>query len=130
MTGMMFVQKDVVTYLHDSSIREPGGIPGTHDLGLLENALARPLNRWNYEANAGLDMFDIAAAYAFSLTKAHAFHDGNKRTAWITAVSFLALNGIEIIPRVSDAIVQIVCLTKNDLSEADFAKCLRHQQKD
>ena len=129
MTGMMFVQKDVVTYLHDSSIREHGGIPGTRDPGLLENALARPLNRWNYKANAGLDMFDIAAAYAFGLTKAHAFHDGNKRTAWITAVSFLALNGIEIIPRLSDAIVQIVCLTKNDLSEADFAKCLRHQQK-
>ncbi len=129
MTGIMFLQNNVVIYLHDSSIREHGGTPGIRDHGPLENTLARPLNRWNYEADAGPDMFDIAAAYAVGLTKAPAFHDGNKRTAWITAVTFLALNSIETIPRVSNAIVQMVRLTKNDLSESVFANWLLRQQK-
>ena len=125
MTGMAFVQKDVVIYLHDSSIKDHGGTPGIRDDGLLDGALARPLNRWNYEGGDGLDVFDVAAAYAFGLTKAHAFHDGNKRTAWITAVTFLALNGIEVIASVSDAIVQIIHLTKGDLTESGFASWLR-----
>ena len=36
---------------------------------------------------------EIAAAYAFGIAKAHAFIDGNKRTAFVTAATFLRLNG-------------------------------------
>ena len=125
MTEMSFVQKDVVIYLHDSSIKAHGGTPGLRDDGLLESALGRPPNRWHYEGDTGLDVFDLAAAYAFGLAKAHAFHDGNKRTAWAAAATFLALNSRTIRPRVSDAIVQIVRLTVGGVTEAEFAEWLR-----
>ncbi len=38
----------------------------------------------------------IAGAMTFYLTQAHAFQDGNKRTAAITGVSFMTLNGWDI----------------------------------
>ena len=125
MTGMNFVQKDVVIYLHDSSIKAHGGTPGIRDGGLLDGALSRPLHRWHYEGTTGIDLFDLAAAYSFGLTKAPAFLDGNKRTAWITAVTFLALHGAGLNPRVSDAIVHMVRLTTGDLAESEFAAWLR-----
>ena len=120
-----FIKKDVVIFLHDGSIKQHGGTPGIRDNGLLEGALARPVNRWNYESNDGVDLFDLAAAYAFGITKAHAFYDGNKRTAWVTAATFLALNNVDVEPSVSEAIVQMVSLTKGSLTESGFAEWLR-----
>ena len=38
----------------------------------------------------------IAGAMPFYLTKAHAFRDGNKRTAVIAATTFLAMNGLSL----------------------------------
>jgi death-on-curing protein len=32
-----------------------------------------------------------------ALCQAHGFLDGNKRTAWVTTLTFLKLNGIEIV---------------------------------
>lgn len=40
------------------------------------------------------DLFDLAAAYVYHIAKAHAFSDGNKRTAYATALTFLAFNGV------------------------------------
>ena len=39
------------------------------------------------------DVFDIAAAYAFYISEAQAFTDGNKRTALVACMDFLLLNG-------------------------------------
>lgn len=36
---------------------------------------------------------DKAAAYLYFLSRNHAFVDGNKRTAYATAYTFLAMNG-------------------------------------
>ena len=40
------------------------------------------------------DVFDIAAAYAFHISEAQAFTDGNKRTALVACTDFLRLNGV------------------------------------
>ena len=40
------------------------------------------------------DLFQLASAYCFGLSKAHAFYDGNKRIAYITVAVFLELNGL------------------------------------
>jgi death-on-curing protein len=39
------------------------------------------------------DLFDVAASYAFHIAEAQAFIDGNKRTAILSAIVFLAENG-------------------------------------
>ena len=46
-------------------------------MALLESAVMRPVNQWNYGQT---DMAALAAAYAFGLARNHAFVDGNKRT--------------------------------------------------
>ena len=68
-------------FLHDQALQDYGGVPGLRDEGLLLSALARPVNKLAYAEPGSLDLFDLAAAYAFGLAANHAFHDGNKRTA-------------------------------------------------
>jgi death on curing protein len=42
------------------------------------------------------DIFEMAAAYLFHIAKYHPFIDGNKRTAAISAFTFLDMNGVEL----------------------------------
>ncbi len=76
--------------IHDRQLAEHGGGVGVRDAGLLDSALARPLNRWGYGED---DPAVLAASYAFGVARNHPFVDGNRRTAWVLARVFLALNG-------------------------------------
>jgi death-on-curing protein len=58
-TEWHWLRKDVILAIHDEQLAEHGGRPGIRDLGLLESALARPLNRAAY---AEVNVFDLAAA--------------------------------------------------------------------
>jgi death-on-curing protein len=69
--------------------------------------------------------FDIAAAYAFGLVKAHAFVDGNKRTGFVTAITFLRLNGCGFRPEPADGVRMMEGLASGALSEDAFADWLR-----
>ena len=89
MSEPIWVPAQAVHIIHDRQIARHGGASGLRDEGLLQGALQRTVNKWQYE-NA--DTFECAAAYAFGIAKAHAFVDGNKRTAFVTSVSFLRLN--------------------------------------
>ena len=43
---------DMVLAIHDEQLEIFGGAPGIRDRGLLESALARPMNRWSYDPGA------------------------------------------------------------------------------
>ncbi len=73
---MLFLYKTEVIDIHERLIEEFGGINGLRDEGALESALSSVENRAYYE-NA--DILICAATYAYHLTQAHAFIDGNKR---------------------------------------------------
>ena len=60
------------------------------DAGLLEAALFRP--QTGYYA----DVIEEAAALWESLSQSQAFIDGNKRTAFAVALTFLAINAVEL----------------------------------
>jgi len=68
-------------------IDEFGGLHGIRDRGLLESAVFRP--RSGYYR----DLFEEAAALLESLAGSQAFLDGNKRTAFVIADTFLRVNG-------------------------------------
>ena len=86
----LWIPLDAVLAIHDEQIAEHGGIPGARDLGVIDSALARPLNLVAYgKPNAAA----LAAAYAFGLCSNRGFRDGNKRTAYVVAETFLDLNG-------------------------------------
>lgn len=57
------------------------------------SALAAPENRHYYE-NA--DLVICAATYAYHLSQAHAFIDGNKRIAAAASEVFLEINGVRL----------------------------------
>jgi death-on-curing protein len=73
-----------------------GGTHGIRDEGLLQSALARPLNIYVYQNG---DIFECAAAYAEGIIRNHPFIDGNKRTAFTSASIFLARNGLFLKPQ-------------------------------
>jgi len=123
-TAPEFLEPDTVRFLHDEALRAHGGIPGIRDEGLLESALQRPRDRLNYGADAP-DLFELATAYAFGISRNHAFHDGNKRTAWACCVLFLRLNGIRLRVDPRETVERMVDLARSAITEAEFAAWLR-----
>lgn len=108
--------------VHDRQLAEHGGGAGVRDSGLLESALARPVNRWTYGED---DPAALAAAYAFGIARNHPFVDGNKRTAWVIARLFLALNGHELQFSAADAIAMMLDLAAGTLPEDAAAEWFR-----
>jgi death-on-curing protein len=72
-----------------------GGRHALRDLGLLESAVARP-QASAFGADAYPDLASKAAALLHSLVLNHAFVDGNKRTAVLSTLVFLDLNGYAV----------------------------------
>lgn len=108
--------------VHARQIAEHGGGSGIRDAGLLESALARPINRWGYGDD---DPATLAAAYAYGIARNHPFVDGNKRTAWVLARLFLALNGHRMSFTKEDAIRAMLTLAVGELSEVEMADWFR-----
>ncbi|KAB2662004.1 type II toxin-antitoxin system death-on-curing family toxin [Brucella tritici] len=85
-----FLSRRVVEAIHVEQLQRHGGAQGLRDENALESALARAQNKQVYGQP---DHAEIAAAYVFGIGRNHAFVDGNKRTAIVTAVTFLLVNG-------------------------------------
>ncbi|MEP3638139.1 MAG: type II toxin-antitoxin system death-on-curing family toxin [Paracoccaceae bacterium] len=118
----IWVPLSVIVTVHDRQISRHGGAPGLRDRALLETGAARALNRAAHDEEA--THFDIAAAYAFGIAKAHAFVDGNKRTAFVTAVTYLRLNGYAFRPDTIKGVQVMEGLADSSISEAQFAQWL------
>jgi death-on-curing protein len=113
--------------IHDRQLAEHGGGTGVSDEGAFESALARPINKWSYGEN---DLASLAAAYAFGVARNHAFVNGNKRTAWVLARLFLALNGAELRFETVDAIDAMLRLAAGELSEEEMANWFRQRVRE
>lgn len=122
MTSPIWVLREVVFMLHEQSLARFGGSSGLRDKGLLDSALNRPLNLSTYGQPS---IFDLAASYAFGLVKNYPFIDGNKRTGFIVAATFLALNGYRLIAEEVDATVRVLALAAGEMSEAAFSEWLK-----
>ena len=125
MTEPEFLEPDVVLFVHDQALREYGGVQGLKNEGLLHSALGRPINKLAYAEPGSLDLFDLAAAYAYGLASNHAFNDANKRTAWACCVLFLKVNGIELDVAAAVVVERMPLLAAGQLGEAGFAAWLR-----
>ncbi len=96
-----FLDLAEVLEIHQSRIELYGGSPGIRDFGLLQSVLAQPSAGLGEEL-FHIDLYDMAAAYLFHLSRNHPFVDGNKRTALACRLVFLAYNSIEIESNPSD----------------------------
>jgi death-on-curing protein len=105
---------------HFRQIREHGGSHGLRDENVLESALARPQQRWNYDPTATI--FELAASYEFGLAMNHPFVDGNKRVALVVTVAFLDRNGYQLKATNAEALDIMLRLAAGGLDETGLAE--------
>lgn len=122
MPDWKWVREDIVFALHHEQLAEHGGASGLREVGLLHSALARAEN---VAAYGNPDPADLAAAYAFGIARNHPFTDGNKRTAAVTALLFLAINGIEFSITEAELVVMMLALAAGELAENEVAAWFR-----
>ncbi len=72
-----------------------GGRSQLRDVNLLESAVLRPMTS-AFGEDAYPTIHDKAAALFHSLSRNHAFVDGNKRTSVLATILFLQLNGYKV----------------------------------
>jgi death-on-curing protein len=122
MSEPQWLDTDIVLDVHAEQLALFGGADGIRDLGLLESALGRPLNKFAY---GGTDLAALAAAYAYGIARNHPFVDGNKRTAFASMIVFLGLNGIDFDVPPENATAMILSLAAGEVSEESLARWIR-----
>ena len=121
-----WISKSSLLLLHGESVAEHGGAVGLRDEGLLDSALARPLNLVAYASPAEPpDIAALAASYTVGLAKNHPFVDGNKRAAFLATGLFLYLNGYRLTTSQADASITMLAVATGELTESEFAAWLR-----
>ncbi len=127
MTEPNWLLKESVVAVHHILVKEHGGLADVRDMGLLESALARPLNRFAYDQQA--TVFDLAAEYAFGLARNHPFVDGNKRIALTSVAMFLGDNGYSFAPERMDALKTTLRLAAGEVDEPELARWIEANTK-
>ncbi len=121
--SIIWIQRAVVLAAHDEQLAEHGGPSGIRDENMLESALARPQNLMAY---GDPDIAELAAAYAFGIARNHPFVDGNKRTAFVAMILFLALNKKSLTAQHADCVLMMLKLAAGEITEASLATWIRN----
>ncbi|NZD59675.1 type II toxin-antitoxin system death-on-curing family toxin [Rhizobium sp. WYCCWR 11290] len=117
-----FLTRPLVEGLQKMQIERFGGLAGLRDEAALESALGRPMHKANYGCD---DVIELAAAYLFGLARNHAFVDGNKRIAIVTAGVFLLENGYEIETTDANLYAFVLAVAAGEIDEGGATRFLR-----
>ena len=118
MTEPEWLSRATILDIHAEQLALFGGADGVRDIGLLDSALGRPLNKF---ADGETRLAMLAAAYAFGIARNHPFVDGNKRTALASIFVLLGLNNVEFVPSPEEATASILSMAAGEISEDDVA---------
>lgn len=131
MRAWVWLQSEVLLAVHEAQLAEHGGAAGTRDGGWFESALSRPKNLAGYGLPTGEapDVADLAAAFGYGISRNHPFIDGNKRTGFVAAELFLALNGWTLDASDADCVLTMLAVAAGDIAEAAFADWLRQHAR-
>lgn len=124
MAQIVWLLEETVIAIHHRQISEHGGREGLRDDGLPKSALARPQNLLTY-AQPPPDLAALAAAYAYGIARDHPFIDGNKRTALVTARTFLLLSGVNLEASQDEKYLTFLQLAQGTLTEEHLADWIR-----
>lgn len=120
----LWIDRAFAIAVHDEQLATDGGGHGIGDEGLLDSALARPVNLAAYQEP---DLAALAASYAFGLARNHPFIDGNKRTALVICETFIIDNGSRLDASEAELVVLFQTLAAGELSEDELAGWLRER---
>ncbi|WP_209596979.1 type II toxin-antitoxin system death-on-curing family toxin [Jiella mangrovi] len=76
--------------MHERETAKRGTMHGIRDENLLQSAVQRPIDHYQYAEAPTL--LTTTAALGYGLAKNHAFRDGNKRISFVATLNFLSLN--------------------------------------
>ena len=118
----VWLSRPIVLALHDELIARYGGSDGLRDKGLLERALARPVN---HAGSGNPDTAELGALYAIAIARNHPFIDGNKCTGFGALTLFLWLNGLQLEAPEVEAVMIMLRLAADDITDDDFTAWVR-----
>lgn len=122
MTTFRWLTREAIEIIHSEQIAEHGGLAGVKDEGAVDSALARPVNK---HADGEQDIHVLAADYLCSLVRNHGFSDGNKRTGWLAAFTFLFINGLLIEAHQAQVIAFVLGVAAGEIDEEGATRFLR-----
>ncbi|MGO7583187.1 type II toxin-antitoxin system death-on-curing family toxin [Rhizobium leguminosarum] len=122
MIQLKWLSRQAIENMHDEQIAEHGGLPGLRDANALETSLARPLNKAAYRET---DIFILAAAYLYAIVRNHPFVDGNKRTGYLAAFTFLYINRYVINADNAQVIAFVLEVAASEIDEEGATRFLR-----
>ncbi|MCX8998986.1 type II toxin-antitoxin system death-on-curing family toxin [Rhizobiaceae bacterium BDR2-2] len=122
MSEFKWLSREAIEVMHHEQLLEHGGLPGLKDENALEAALARPLNKAAYGEE---NVFALAAAYLYGIARNHPFSDGNKRTAFLAAFTFLLLNGFMLEVGQAEVIAFVLAVAAGEIDEDGAARFFR-----
>ena len=123
MAAIVWIDKHETVTIHAQQLANHGGSNGIRDEGMLESALARPINLLASSEEAP-SLARLAAAYGFGIAKNHPFVDGNKRTALVVTFTFLLVNGLRVTAPKEERYFMFYDLAAGKLSEESLAQWL------
>lgn len=119
----VWLSAELVIEANQRTVADTGEPFFIRDRGLLESALARPINHWSYGED---DIAVLAVTLLLGIARNHPFGQGNKRAAFAAAVYFLKLNGYRLdVPDGVELADSVVDLITGNLDEAEFVALLR-----
>ncbi len=118
----IWLNRDTILAIQGELLARFGGLDGIRDDGLLDSALGRQLQRVHSEKP---DLCDLAASYAHGLVKNHPFFDGNKRSGFMAAYTFLGVNGQQLEAPEEQAALQTLALAGGEIAADAYAAWLR-----
>lgn len=97
-------------------------------MGMLESAVGRPFATFGGE-DLYPDIFMKAGAFIQSIVKNHPFIDGNKRTAFTGAITFLLTNGKFVSADTNQVVKFMLRVANENISVDEIAEWLKKRTK-
>lgn len=112
----VYLTLEQVVAVHDRALQRYGGTAGIRDAGALASALGQPAQE-AFGAELYPTLTEKAAAYLFFLARNHPFVDGNKRTAYLAAATFLLMNGRQFGGTTDEAFELVLKTAQGELAD-------------
>ena len=122
MNEPIWLNREDCLAIHELLLAQHGGLAGVGDEGLLESALFKPRNLFAYGSHT---LPELAASYATGILLNHPFVDGNKRTGFMLAATFLEVNGMNFAATEESVVEITLALASGSLKQAAYAEWLK-----
>ncbi|HBL39934.1 TPA: type II toxin-antitoxin system death-on-curing family toxin [Candidatus Uhrbacteria bacterium] len=123
-----YLSAEEVVAIHRRVLEETGGHEGIHDAGLLFSASEKPKASFGGKEMYP-DLFTKASVLLEALANYHTFSDGNKRTAYLAAKTFLAINGFRLKMGAKEGLVFMLSVANKQASREKITLWLKKHSK-